>query len=73
MHFLRSYVTPAELRKEQGEAIDLARALFAAGASHETRATLAEVFSPPRVTAQAERRPGLGVLQVGARRRELGL
>eukprot|EP00969_Alexandrium_andersonii_P146476 6477487-Alexandrium_andersonii.AAC.1 len=62
MHFLRFYVAPEELGKEQEEeAVDLARALFAAGASlGEARATLAEVFSSPRVAAQAERRPGLG-------------
>eukprot|EP00969_Alexandrium_andersonii_P301711 13337171-Alexandrium_andersonii.AAC.1 len=68
MHFLRPYVAPGELGKgQEEEAVALARAPFAAGASSgEARATLAEVFPPPRVTAQAERRPGLGVLPVGA-------
>eukprot|EP00969_Alexandrium_andersonii_P196890 8698628-Alexandrium_andersonii.AAC.1 len=44
MHLLRSYVAPGELGKEQeDEAVDLARALFAAGASPgEARATLEE-------------------------------
>eukprot|EP00969_Alexandrium_andersonii_P289798 12808889-Alexandrium_andersonii.AAC.1 len=40
---------------------DLARALFAAGATPgEVWASVAEVSSPPRVTAMAERRPRLG-------------
>eukprot|EP00969_Alexandrium_andersonii_P149192 6596867-Alexandrium_andersonii.AAC.1 len=30
------------------------------------RASVAEVFSPPRVTAMAERRPRLGVIPAGA-------
>eukprot|EP00969_Alexandrium_andersonii_P138697 6133714-Alexandrium_andersonii.AAC.1 len=43
--------------------LDFIRALFAAGATPgEVRASVAEVFSPPRVTAMAERRPRLGVL-----------
>eukprot|EP00969_Alexandrium_andersonii_P116404 5145991-Alexandrium_andersonii.AAC.1 len=46
---------------------DFVRALFAAGATPgEVRASVAEVFSPPRVTAMAERRPRLGVLPAGA-------
>eukprot|EP00969_Alexandrium_andersonii_P275559 12177554-Alexandrium_andersonii.AAC.1 len=46
---------------------DFIRALFAAGATPgEVRASVAEVFSPPRVTATAERRPRLGVLPAGA-------
>eukprot|EP00969_Alexandrium_andersonii_P316828 13997284-Alexandrium_andersonii.AAC.1 len=46
---------------------DFARALFAAGAiPGEAWASVAEVFSPPRVIAMAERRPRLGVLPVGA-------
>eukprot|EP00969_Alexandrium_andersonii_P048532 2128842-Alexandrium_andersonii.AAC.1 len=37
---------------------DLIRALFAAGATPgEVRASVAEIYSPPRVTAMAERRP----------------
>eukprot|EP00969_Alexandrium_andersonii_P015933 697389-Alexandrium_andersonii.AAC.1 len=45
------------------EAPDLIRALFAAGATPgEVRASVMEVFSPPRVTAMAERRPRYGVL-----------
>eukprot|EP00969_Alexandrium_andersonii_P143148 6328181-Alexandrium_andersonii.AAC.1 len=49
------------------EAVDLARALFAAGATPgEVRVTVAEVFSLPRVTAMAERNPRLGVLSAGA-------
>eukprot|EP00975_Prorocentrum_lima_P053398 11197533-Prorocentrum_lima.AAC.1 len=43
------------------EAPDFIRALFAAGATPgEVRASVAEVFSPPRITAMAERRPRLG-------------
>eukprot|EP00969_Alexandrium_andersonii_P005777 250647-Alexandrium_andersonii.AAC.1 len=42
------------------EAPDFIRALFAAGATlGEVRALVAEVFSPPRATAMAERRPRL--------------
>eukprot|EP00969_Alexandrium_andersonii_P283079 12513866-Alexandrium_andersonii.AAC.1 len=42
------------------EAPDLIRAVFAAGATPgEVRASAAEVFSPPRVAAMAERRPRL--------------
>eukprot|EP00969_Alexandrium_andersonii_P092420 4080769-Alexandrium_andersonii.AAC.1 len=53
--------------EREAEAVDLTRALFAAGATPgELRATVAEVFSPPRVTAQTEKRPGLGVLPAGA-------
>eukprot|EP00969_Alexandrium_andersonii_P105218 4642913-Alexandrium_andersonii.AAC.1 len=49
--------------KPPEEAVDLARALFAAGATPgEVRATVAEVFSPPRATAAASRNPGIGVL-----------
>eukprot|EP00969_Alexandrium_andersonii_P210315 9290609-Alexandrium_andersonii.AAC.1 len=45
---------------------DFIRALFAAGATPgEVRASVAEVFSPPRVTAMADRRPRLGVLPAG--------
>eukprot|EP00969_Alexandrium_andersonii_P032921 1437693-Alexandrium_andersonii.AAC.1 len=41
-----------------GQAVDLARALFAAGASPgEARATAAEVFPPPQVMAAAARDP----------------
>eukprot|EP00969_Alexandrium_andersonii_P169440 7490276-Alexandrium_andersonii.AAC.1 len=37
------------------EAVDFAQALFAAGATPgEARASVAEVFSPPRATAMAE-------------------
>eukprot|EP00969_Alexandrium_andersonii_P306964 13569929-Alexandrium_andersonii.AAC.1 len=44
-------------------ALDFARPLFAAGATlGEVRASVAEVFSPPRATVVAERRPRLGVL-----------
>eukprot|EP00969_Alexandrium_andersonii_P090332 3988848-Alexandrium_andersonii.AAC.1 len=40
------------------DAPDFIRALFAAGAKPgEVRASVMEVFSPPRVTAMAERRP----------------
>eukprot|EP00969_Alexandrium_andersonii_P199455 8809103-Alexandrium_andersonii.AAC.1 len=40
------------------EAVDLARALFAAGATPgEARATVAEVFSLPRATAAATHNP----------------
>eukprot|EP00969_Alexandrium_andersonii_P208047 9189497-Alexandrium_andersonii.AAC.1 len=43
------------------DAPDLIRALFAAGATPgEVRASVTEVFSPPRVTAMAERRLRLG-------------
>eukprot|EP00969_Alexandrium_andersonii_P225473 9957657-Alexandrium_andersonii.AAC.1 len=46
---------------------DLIRALFAAGATPgEVRALVAAVFSPPRVTAVAEKRPRLGVPPAGA-------
>eukprot|EP00969_Alexandrium_andersonii_P029893 1304430-Alexandrium_andersonii.AAC.1 len=49
------------------DAPDLLRALFAAGAMPgEVRASVIEVFSPPRVTAMAERRPKYGVLPAGA-------
>eukprot|EP00969_Alexandrium_andersonii_P127225 5623356-Alexandrium_andersonii.AAC.1 len=42
---------------------DFIRALFAAGAMPgEVRASVMEVFSPPRVAARAERRPRYGVL-----------
>eukprot|EP00969_Alexandrium_andersonii_P256788 11352766-Alexandrium_andersonii.AAC.1 len=45
---------------------DLIRALFAAGATPgEVRASVAEIYSPPRATAMAERRPRLGVLPAG--------
>eukprot|EP00969_Alexandrium_andersonii_P332809 14708060-Alexandrium_andersonii.AAC.1 len=48
-------------------AVDLARAFFAAGATPgEVRATVAGVFSPPRVTAAAASNPSLGVLPAGA-------
>eukprot|EP00969_Alexandrium_andersonii_P118183 5227582-Alexandrium_andersonii.AAC.1 len=46
---------------------DFPRVLFAAGATPgEARASVAEVFSPPRVTAVVERQPRLGVLPAGA-------
>eukprot|EP00969_Alexandrium_andersonii_P373718 15484659-Alexandrium_andersonii.AAC.1 len=45
------------------EAAGLAWGLFAAGATPgEARASVAEVFSPPRATAAAARHPRLGVL-----------
>eukprot|EP00969_Alexandrium_andersonii_P263570 11649628-Alexandrium_andersonii.AAC.1 len=53
--------------EERAEAADLARALFAAGATPgEVRASVCEVYSPPRVTAAAARRPRIGVLPAGA-------
>eukprot|EP00969_Alexandrium_andersonii_P268934 11886273-Alexandrium_andersonii.AAC.1 len=43
------------------EAVDLARALFAAGAAPgEVRASICEVYPPPRVTAAAARQPRFG-------------
>eukprot|EP00969_Alexandrium_andersonii_P326859 14443416-Alexandrium_andersonii.AAC.1 len=49
------------------DAPDFSRALFAAGATPgEVRASVVEVFSPPRVTAMAERRPRYWVLPAGA-------
>eukprot|EP00969_Alexandrium_andersonii_P193003 8525324-Alexandrium_andersonii.AAC.1 len=53
--------------KPPEEAVDLARALFAAGATPgEVRAKVAEVFSPPRATAAAARNPRFGVSPAGA-------
>eukprot|EP00969_Alexandrium_andersonii_P004246 183712-Alexandrium_andersonii.AAC.1 len=67
MHLLRALIAPEVLESErEAEAVDLTRALFVAGATPgEVRAAIAEVFSPPRATAQAERRSGLGVLPAG--------
>eukprot|EP00969_Alexandrium_andersonii_P356966 15447713-Alexandrium_andersonii.AAC.1 len=67
MRFLRALIAPEKLEGErEAEAVEFARALFAAGATPgEVRATIAEVFSPPRVAARAERWPGLGVLPAG--------
>eukprot|EP00969_Alexandrium_andersonii_P170193 7524858-Alexandrium_andersonii.AAC.1 len=67
MRFLSALLGPGSLGDErEAEAVDLTRALFAAGvAPGEVWATVAEVFSPPRATAQAEKRPGLGVLPGG--------
>eukprot|EP00969_Alexandrium_andersonii_P116201 5138077-Alexandrium_andersonii.AAC.1 len=49
------------------EAVDLARVRFSVGAAPgEVRASAAEVFSPPRVTAAAARNPRLGALPAGA-------
>eukprot|EP00969_Alexandrium_andersonii_P049881 2189053-Alexandrium_andersonii.AAC.1 len=49
------------------DAADFIRALFAAGAiPGEVRASVAEVFPPPRVTAMVERSPRLGVIPAGA-------
>ena len=51
----------------RAEAADLARVLFALGASPvEAKAVLTEVYSPPRVTAHAARFPRFGVLPGGA-------
>eukprot|EP00969_Alexandrium_andersonii_P036817 1613675-Alexandrium_andersonii.AAC.1 len=48
-------------RSAPESAPDFIRDLFAAGATPgEVRASVADVFSPPRVTAMAERRPRLG-------------
>eukprot|EP00969_Alexandrium_andersonii_P141624 6262911-Alexandrium_andersonii.AAC.1 len=45
------------------DAPDFIRALFAAGATPgEVRASVMEVFSPPRVAAMAERRPRYGAV-----------
>eukprot|EP00969_Alexandrium_andersonii_P009433 412253-Alexandrium_andersonii.AAC.1 len=50
---LRSWTAP-----DPCGAPDFIRALFAAGATPgEVRASVTEAFSPPRVTAMAERRP----------------
>eukprot|EP00969_Alexandrium_andersonii_P016144 706878-Alexandrium_andersonii.AAC.1 len=47
--------------EEREEAADLARALFAAGATPgEVRASTCEVYSPPRVTAAAARQLRIG-------------
>ena len=49
------------------EAADLARALFSVGASPvEAKAVLMEIFSPPRVTAQASKYPRFGLIPGGA-------
>eukprot|EP00969_Alexandrium_andersonii_P081294 3584176-Alexandrium_andersonii.AAC.1 len=56
MRFLCAAAAPATLGGEsEVEAVDLARALSAVGATpSEARATVAEGFSPPRAAAQAE-------------------
>eukprot|EP00969_Alexandrium_andersonii_P174213 7702662-Alexandrium_andersonii.AAC.1 len=47
--------------EEHSEAVDLARALFSAGAAPgEARASICEVYSPPRATAAAARQPRFG-------------
>eukprot|EP00975_Prorocentrum_lima_P043159 9061491-Prorocentrum_lima.AAC.1 len=52
---------------ERPEAADLVRALLVAGATPgEARASVCEVYSPPRVTAVAARHPRVGVLPAGA-------
>eukprot|EP00969_Alexandrium_andersonii_P357686 15449355-Alexandrium_andersonii.AAC.1 len=52
----RMSATPAPAK-----AVDLARAMFAPGATPgEVRATVAEISSPPRITATAERNPRSG-------------
>ena len=51
----------------RAEAADLVRYVFALGASPvQAKALLTEVYSPPRVTAQATRFPCYGVLPGGA-------
>eukprot|EP00969_Alexandrium_andersonii_P052444 2303024-Alexandrium_andersonii.AAC.1 len=62
MDYLEGYMgRPFGSAEERSEAVDLARALFAAGATPgEVRASICEVYSPPRVTAAAARRPRLG-------------
>eukprot|EP00969_Alexandrium_andersonii_P293252 12961489-Alexandrium_andersonii.AAC.1 len=58
---------PLERGTERPEAADLVRALFAAGATPgEVRASVCEVYSPPRVMAAAARHPRVGVLPAGA-------
>eukprot|EP00969_Alexandrium_andersonii_P102160 4509203-Alexandrium_andersonii.AAC.1 len=50
-----------ESTEERNEAVDYVRALFAAGAAPgEARASICEVYSPPRATAAAARQPRIG-------------
>eukprot|EP00969_Alexandrium_andersonii_P324289 14329879-Alexandrium_andersonii.AAC.1 len=58
---------PFESAEERLEAAGPARAFFAAGAAPgEARASVSEVYSPPRATAAAARCPRVGVLPAGA-------